>query len=116
MVKNANLLLGGELSHIDKAVADLAVALREIMESSESSKKSVEEITTLNKQVSGNFAGIADSSQIIAQASRRIAAQSEDSAAAIEEQTASIEEFTATAHQLTQMAEAMNEMVAKFKV
>ena len=116
LVKNANLLLGGELSHIDKAVADLAVALREIMESSESSKKSVEEITTLNKQVSGNFAGIADSSQIIAQASRRIAAQSEDSAAAIEEQTASIEEFTATAHQLTQMAEAMNEMVAKFKV
>ena len=116
LVKNANLLLGGELTHIEKAVVDLASALREIMESSESSKRSVEKITMLNKQVSGNFAGIADSSQIIAQASRQIAAQSEDSAAAIEEQTASIEEFTATAHQLTQMAEEMNEMVSRFKV
>lgn len=116
MVKNANFLLGGELTRIEKAVVDLESALREIMESSESSKRAVEEITLLNKHVSGNFAEIADSSQIIAQASRQIAAQSEDSAAAIEEQTASIEEFTTTAHQLTQMAEEMNEMVSKFKV
>lgn len=109
-------MLGGELTRIEKAVVDLESALREIMESSESSKRAVEEITLLNKHVSGNFAEIADSSQIIAQASRQIAAQSEDSAAAIEEQTASIEEFTTTAHQLTQMAEEMNEMVSKFKV
>jgi len=115
-VHNANTLLGGELTHIEAAVADLATALREIMSGSENSKKAVEEIALLNEKASANFAGIASSSQGIAGVSKQIAAQSEDSAAAIEEQTASIEEFTATAQQLSQLAETMDKLVGKFKV
>jgi methyl-accepting chemotaxis protein len=115
-VQNANTLLGGELSHIETAVADLAGALREIMSGSASSKQAVEEIALLNEQASANFTVIAASSQEIAGVSKHIAAQSEDSAAAIEEQTASIEEFTATAHQLSQLAMTMDTLVAKFKV
>ncbi|KYZ76173.1 hypothetical protein AXX12_06940 [Anaerosporomusa subterranea] len=115
-VQNANTLLGGELSHIETAVADLASALHEIMSGSASSKQAVEEIALLNEQASANFTAIAASSQGIAGVSKHIAAQSEDSAAAIEEQTASIEEFTATAHQLSQLAMTMDNLVAKFKV
>lgn len=116
IVQTANTMLGGELTHIDIAVANLATALREIMSWSENSKKAVEEITHLNEQASSNFAGIASSSQGIAGVAKQIAAQSEDSAAAIEEQTASIQEFTATAQQLSQLAESMDKLVSKFKV
>lgn len=115
-VHTANTLLGGELTHIEAAVANLATALQEIISWSASSKKAVEEITILNEQTSTSFAEIASSSQGIAGVSKHIAAQSEDSAAAIEEQTASIQEFTATAQQLSHLAEAMGKLVAKFKV
>ncbi|WP_371362831.1 hypothetical protein SRRS_38830 [Sporomusa rhizae] len=115
-VHDANTLLGGELTHIETAVTDLAIALREIMSGAENSKKAVEEIALLNEQASANFAGIASSSQGIAGVSKQIAAQSEDSAAAIEEQTASIEEFTATAQQLSHLAETMGKLVGEFKV
>lgn len=115
-VHTANTLLGGELTHIEAAVDNLATALQEIISWSANSKKAVEEITVLNEQTSTSFAEIASSSQGIAGVSKHIAAQSEDSAAAIEEQTASIQEFTATAQQLSQLAEAMGKLVAKFKV
>ena len=115
-VQDANTLLGGELTHIEVAVNDLAVALREIMSWSSNSKQAVEEIAVLNEQASVSFSAIASTSQEIASVSKHIAAQSEDSAAAIEEQTASIEEFTATAQQLSQLAHTMDELVAKFKV
>ncbi len=115
-VHTANTLLGGELTHIEAAVGNLATALQEIISWSASSKKAVEEITILNEQTSASFADIASSSQGIAGVSKHIAAQSEDSAAAIEEQTASIQEFTATAQQLSHLAEAMGKLVAKFKV
>lgn len=115
-VHTANTLLGGELTHIEAAVGNLAAALQEIISWSANSKKAVEEITILNEQTSTSFAEIASSSQGIAGVSKHIAAQSEDSAAAIEEQTASIQEFTATAQQLSHLAEAMGKLVAKFKV
>jgi methyl-accepting chemotaxis protein len=115
-VHTANTLLGGELTHIEAAVGNLATALQEIISWSASSKKAVEEITILNEQTSTSFAEIASSSQGIAGVSKHIAAQSEDSAAAIEEKTASIQEFTATAQQLSHLAEAMGKLVAKFKV
>lgn len=115
-VHTANTLLGGELTHIEAAVGNLATALQEIISWSANSKKAVEEITILNEQTSTSFAAIASSSQGIAGVSKNIAAQSEDSAAAIEEQTASIQEFTATAQQLSHLAEAMGKLVAKFKV
>lgn len=115
-VHAANTLLGGELTHIEAAVADLANALREIMSWSANSKKAVEQITSLNEQASTSFAAISQSSQEIAGVSKQIAAQSEDSAAAIEEQTASIQEFTATAHQLSQLADTMDKLVSKFRV
>ncbi len=115
-VHTANTLLGGELSHIEVAVTNLSSALKEILSGSINSKRSVEEITTLNEKASTSFIAIASSSQEIAEVSKQIAAQSEDSAAAIEEQTASIQEFTATAHQLSQLADTMNKLVSKFKV
>lgn len=115
-VHTANTLLGGELTHIEAAVGNLATALQEIISWSANSKKAVEKITILNEQTSTSFAEIASSSQGIAGVSKHIAAQSEDSAAAIEEQTASIQEFTATAQQLSHLAESMGKLVAKFKV
>ncbi|HML31860.1 methyl-accepting chemotaxis protein [Sporomusa sphaeroides] len=115
-VHNANTMLGGELTHIETAVANLADALREIMSWSASSKKAVEEITQLNEAASASFVEIAASSNDIAAVSKEIAAESEEAAAAIQEQTASIEEFTATANQLSHLADEMDQLVAKFKV
>ena len=115
-VQSTNIMLSGEITSIETAVADLTIELKEIIAWSTKSKKAVEEITILNEQASASFIGIADSTQGISNASKKIAAQSQDSAASIEEQTASIEEFTATAYQLKQLANEMEQLVTRFKV
>ena len=109
-------MLGTEITKIEDSVKSLVTALQDIIDCSNKSKEAVNEINYLNEEAKANFAGISDSTQMIAVASTKIAAQSQDCAATIEEQTASIEEFASMAQKLQNLASEMELLVNRFKV
>ena len=116
IVHSTNSMLGTEITKIEDSVKSLVTALQDIIDCSNKSKEAVNEINYLNEEAKANFAGISDSTQMIAVASTKIAAQSQDCAATIEEQTASIEEFASMAQKLQNLASEMELLVNRFKV
>ena len=116
IVHSTNSMLGTEITKIEDSVKSLVTALQDIIDCSNKSKEAVNEINYLNEEEKANFAGISDSTQMIAVASTKIAAQSQDCAATIEEQTASIEEFASMAQKLQDLASEMELLVNRFKV
>jgi methyl-accepting chemotaxis protein len=99
-----------------EAVVQAATTLEEIVQSVESTRGRVEEISTLSVEQARGEEGLVKAIEEIAKIAEDNAAGTEEASAATEEQTASMEELSASAQDLARSSEKLRELISLFKV
>lgn len=97
-------------------VAEAASTLEEIVQSVESTRGRVEEISTLSLEQARGEEGLVKAIEEIARIAEDNAAGTQEASAATEEQTASMEELSASAQDLARFSEKLRELISLFKV